>query len=128
MLVGSCNGGAPVAFNIRTNPQGVTVLDLDGELDRHLGVRELRNAVARLKPMNSKALVLNFATVTYICSEAVGMVCLLAEEVRKAGGRSACCAVTGLPRDVFEILGVTKILALHATEAEATSSVLRADA
>jgi len=53
----------------------------------------------------------------------VGMVCALAEEIRKAGGRAACCALTGLPRDVFDILGVSKILPLHATEEDAAKAL-----
>lgn len=101
------------------------MLDLDGELDRHVGVRELHQAMAKVKPTASMRLVMNFKSVTYICSEAVGMICLLAEEVRKAGGSAACCAVAGLPKDVFEILGVTKILALHETEREACTAVLQ---
>lgn len=114
-----------MAFVFRTGEGGVTVLDLDGELDRHVGVRELHKTVAALKPTASTRLVMNFKSVTYICSEAVGMVCLLAEEIRKAGGAAACCAVAGLPKDVFEILGVTKILALHETEREACTAVLQ---
>lgn len=113
-----------VAFHFRNLDGGVVVLDLDGELDRHLGVRELHNAVALIKPSAGTRLVMNFKTVSYICSEAVGLICMLAEEVRKAGGRAACCSVAGLPKDVFEILGVTKILAMHETEADACTAVL----
>lgn len=117
-------GGAYVAFHFRNLDGGVVVLDLDGELDRHLGVRELHSAVASIKPNSATRLVMNFKSVSYICSEAVGLICMLAEEVRKAGGCAACCSVVGLPKDVFEILGVTKILAMHDTEAAACSAVM----
>jgi len=112
-----------VSYDLRTKTENVTVLDLNGELDRHVGLKKLTAAIGKIKPSSRTRLVLNFKGVTYICSEAVGLVCALTEEIRKVGGRAACCALTGLPRDVFDILGVSKILPLHATEEDATKAL-----
>jgi len=112
-----------VGFNIRKADADVLILDLSGELDRHLGIKELRGTFASLRPGKATRLVFNFRDVTYICSEAVASICALAEEIRKTGGRAACCALRGLPKDVFDLLGVPKILASFGTENEAVSSL-----
>ncbi|MCZ7645152.1 MAG: STAS domain-containing protein [Planctomycetota bacterium] len=112
-----------MGFSIRKTPDDCTVLDLSGDLDRHKGLKELRETLGKFNPAKTTKLVLNFRDVTYVCSEAVGMVCALAEEIRRAGGRVACCALNGLPRDVFEILGVPKILRSFATEADALTGM-----
>lgn len=112
-----------MGFNIRTAPQKVSVMDLRGELDRHLGIKDLRGTIANLHPSQETRLIFNFKDVTYVCSEAVGTICSLAEEIRRAGGHVACCALTGLPKDVFELLGVGKILSLYETEAAALKGI-----
>ena len=105
-----------MGFNVRKAAGDVLILDLAGELDRHLGLQELRGTFAKLHPGKSTRLVFNFRDVTYICSEAVGEICAIADKVRKTGGRATCCALRGLPKNVFELLGVPKILSSHETE------------
>lgn len=115
--------GAAVGFSIRKTSNEILVLDLSGELDRHKGLKQLRETLKALSPSRELRVILNFRDVTYVCSEAVGMVCALADEVRRAGGRAAFCALNGLPRDVFEILGVPKIVRSFSTETEALAGL-----
>jgi len=112
-----------VGYNIRTSDGEYTILDLDGELDRHVGIKELRGAFAKLQLGVTTRLILNFKSVTYVCSEAVGEICAMADRIRKAGGRCASCGLSGLPRDVFELLGVHKILPNHETEKAAVQGL-----
>ena len=113
-----------MGFNIRKTDKNVTIVDLSGELDRHTGLKDITGSFASMKFDKESRLVFNFKDVTYVCSEAVGLICSLSEDIRKAGGRSVCCALSGLPKDVFDLLGVPKILASFGTEAEALSSVI----
>lgn len=110
-------------LQIRTAAGPATVVEMSGELDRHEGLKEMRVALARIQPGAETRLVFHLGGVTYICSEAVGTLCSLSEEIKKRGGRVACCALQGLPKQVFDLLGVPKILSVHESEAQALGFV-----
>lgn len=108
-----------MGFQIRNAEGGVTVVELSGELDHHKGSKEFYAYIESFKPAKGMRLLIDLAGVTYICSETVGAVLNLGESVIRAGGRACCSGVRGMPKDVFEILGVESVLNLYPSEAEA---------
>lgn len=108
-----------MGFQIRNAEGGVTVVELSGELDHHKGSKEFYAYMDSFRPAKDMRLLIEMSGVTYICSETVGAVLNLGESVIRAGGKACCSGVRGMPKDVFEILGVESVLNLYAGEAEA---------
>jgi len=114
-----------VSLPVRTVEGNVQVFDLSGELDRLAGLKDFNETAATLRPAADTRVVLNFRDVTYVCSEAVGAVCAMVESIRRAGGKAVVCALNGLPKDVFNILGVPKIIPTFDAEDQAVAAVLK---
>jgi stage II sporulation protein AA (anti-sigma F factor antagonist) len=86
------------------------------ELDAEEAGEQLNALLRRGGPPN---LLLDFGPLERMTSSMVARLLNLAAAVRAAGGRIAMCRVSPFLRDVFALLGVTRVIPMYTTEEEA---------
>jgi anti-sigma B factor antagonist len=99
---------------------GVTVLDLDGALDKRT-TPELERAMTGLADKGRLRLVVNCEKLTYISSDGMGVFLSHLIKIRKSGGDIKFCNMRDEARTVVNYLGLTKLLSLRESEREAVA-------
>ena len=72
---------------------------------------------------DDSALVVDMANISYISSAGLRAILLTAKTLANRGMKFALCAPTGPIREVFEISGFDKIVAIHDTRSEALAAI-----
>ncbi len=111
------------AIRLRTNGKVVVVDFLKGELKDE---REILKLLEKLGSMVEKhqhvQLLLNMEKLTYISSAGIGALVSLLKKVCRQNGSMKMCRVTDEVREIFEVMHLTKIFTVVATEEEAVTS------
>lgn len=110
--------GGEVNVGLRPLPGGIVALDLRGFVDKQT-VHVLDQSIARLVEQGRNNLVVNCKDLTYISSDGIGVFLSHLFKIRKAGGGIRFCCMHREARTVMDVLGLGKILPVHATEDEA---------
>jgi anti-sigma B factor antagonist len=98
---------------------GVTVLDLEGNIIMGGGSAVLREALRRLIDEGKNKIFLNFAAVKYIDSSGIGELVSGLEAVNRNGGQ---LRLFNLPEKVTEVMALSSLLSsfeVYATESDA---------
>ena len=114
-----------MAFPIR-EVQGVSILDLDGEIDLHRSP-EVRAEIGKLIDRKSKALAVHFGKVSYIDSSGLATIIDAFQKMRGYGGKLGLVALTTPVRSVFEVARLDQFFKIFDEESAAVTA-LRADA
>lgn len=102
--------GAPAA--------GARVVAVGGELDLN-AVPELKASVDRALSRGAGTLVVDLSEATFIDSTAIGALAAVHQRLKRAGGAlEVVCTDQNLLR-VFEVVGLSRELSIHATRAAA---------
>jgi anti-anti-sigma factor len=67
-------------------------------------------------------MILDFGGVEYVASMMLGVLISLQRRAAKAGGRLALCNVTGLPRKIIDLSGLTRVFQIYEDEPSALAS------
>ncbi len=67
-------------------------------------------------------LLLDLSAVTYVSSAGLRVLVMTAKRLANSGGKLVLAGMNAQVRTIFEISGLTSILTLHSTKAEALSS------
>lgn len=114
---------ATEAIGLRTNGKVVVVDFLKGELKDE---REILKLLEKLGGMIEKRhqvqLLLNMEKLTYISSAGIGALVSLLKKIRRQNGAMKMCRVTDDVHEIFEVMCLTKIFSMLATEEEAVGS------
>jgi anti-sigma B factor antagonist len=105
---------------------GVTVLDLDGALDKRT-VGELEKTMTGLADRGRLRLVVNAERLNYISSDGMGVFLSHLIKIRKSGGDIKFCNMRDEARTVVSYLGLAKLLTIKETEREAVSDFKKAE-
>ncbi len=92
----------------------VQVLKVGGYLDGHTAV-ELERKLGEVMKAGHKRLVMELSTLTYIASAGVGVLINIQHQAKKAGGGLVLVNPSPSVREIFSILGLQTILAIHDT-------------
>jgi anti-anti-sigma factor len=104
----------------------VTVVSvMEAELGAKTG-DALNNEVERLRELSPPMLVLDLASVKFLCSVSLGMLVRVLRRVRESGGSMAIAGLDGQCRRVLEVTGLDRVLSLHRTVDEAAWSLRNA--
>src|SRR5438105_12654946 len=106
---------------------GVTVLDLDGVLEKATA-GELEKAMAGLAEKARLRFVVNCERLTYISSDGMGVFLSHLIKIRKSGGDIKFCNMRDEARTVVSYLGLSKLLSVKDTEREAVGDFKKTDA
>ena len=109
-----------VSFETRTE-SGVDVVDIIGQLDTFT-ISDVKAELKKLTDSRHYSLVLNLQEVDYINSTGIGAIVAVAKQVRKRKGNLKIFGMKDDIREVFDIVGASKVLEIFETEEDALSS------
>jgi len=110
-------GGMPMQVTTRT-AQGVTIVALAGNLDSNTSPHA-QQALDGILAGGVQKLVVDFSALDYISSAGLRVLLGAAKKVQGSGGALRLFGLNDTVREVFEISGFSKILAVRGTEGEA---------
>jgi anti-sigma B factor antagonist len=106
----------------RVDPDGLSIVDLSGEVDLHHAV-ELRELLAAHAEKKRPALIVDFTEVTYIDSAGLATLIEYVQRSMEYGGRFAIGGVSERLRTIFDIARLDQVFAIHPTLAEAKAAL-----
>lgn len=106
---------------------GVTVLDLDGALDKRT-TGDLEKTMTGLAERGRLRVVVNCDRLTYISSDGMGVFLSHLIKIRKSGGDIKFCNMKDEARTVVSYLGLAKLLTIRDTEREAVADFKKTEA
>jgi anti-sigma B factor antagonist len=116
-------GGEPadrLRLGYRTD-DGVAIVDVDGEIDVFT-CRMLRDRLLALIDEGHSSLVVNLSGVGFIDSTGLGVLVGVWRRLRPVDGMLALAAPTGQLRRVLGTTGLTKLLSIYQSTAEAVQA------
>ncbi|GAB4174481.1 MAG: STAS domain-containing protein [Thalassobaculales bacterium] len=106
----------------QTKQGAVLILTPQGRLDSQTS-KSFEEKLLGLVDAGERAVVLDFAQLSYISSAGLRVLLMATKKQKTAGGRLAVCALSDNIREVFEISGFSAILDIHADAAKAVQSL-----
>ncbi len=113
--------GFSISTRMSEGVPGVTIADLVGDLDTEAAYR-LESGLFDIISSDGVKLLLNFDKVRIMNSTAMGVLLSTAEDVRKRAGTMKLCSLSEHVREVLDLVGVSGLFEIFATEEEAVQS------
>ena len=108
----------------------VTTERQDGVLSAQVGGRidssnaaEFEEAIRTAIEESDRAVIMDFEKLVYISSAGLRAVLLTAKFLGERNAKFALCSLADEIREIFEISGFDKIIAIHSSKAEALASL-----
>jgi anti-sigma B factor antagonist len=111
----------------RDLPDGVSLLALDGVLEKR-STAALEARIKELVEAGRLKFIVDCERLTHLSSDGISVFLSNLIKVRKAGGDFKFCNMTAEVKAVLSVLGLTKLLAVKATEKEALAEFASAAA
>ena len=106
-------------MEIRTKAvNDVTLLKIEGRLDGDTAP-EMQDRLIQTAAGRPSKIIVNLADVEYVSSAGLRAILIAAKAVAAADGELRICNLHGMVRDVFDISGFSKALAVFPSEADA---------
>jgi anti-sigma B factor antagonist len=102
--------------------RNVTLIHLGGRVTLTDGADLLRDTLQRLLEQGRANLVLNFRDVPYIDSQAMAVIIRTHATLGRLGGGLKLLQVTGHVRELLTVTGLSSVLEMFDTEADAVAS------
>ena len=110
-------------MNVTTRTvQDITIVALAGNLDSNTSP-QAQAAIDAILAAGGKKLVVDFSTLDYISSAGLRVLLGAAKKLQGSGGALRLFGLNDTVREVFEISGFSKILAVKGSEAEALAGL-----
>jgi stage II sporulation protein AA (anti-sigma F factor antagonist) len=103
--------------------QGVLIVRVDGELDMHVADEFRKTVDDALEDSGVKYILLSLKGVTFIDSSGLGVILGRYKKVSALGGRMATANARPQVAKVLEFSGLSKIMNMFGSEAEALESI-----
>ena len=108
----------------------VTTKRQDGVLSARVGGRidgsnavEFEEAIKTAIEESDRAVIMDFERLTYISSAGLRAILLTAKALGNRNAKFALCSLSGQIREVFEMSGFDKIIAMYPSRVEALASL-----
>ncbi len=101
---------------------GVLYAWVGGRIDGSTAA-ELEETVRTAIEDSDRAVIMDFGDLTYISSAGLRAILLIAKSLGKQNAKFALCSLPDPIREVFEISGFHKIIAIHPSRAEALAAL-----
>lgn len=109
--------------NVTTERIGdVLSANVEGRIDGS-NVVQFEEAVRTEIEDSDRAVIMNFEKLVYISSAGLRAILLTAKSLQNRDSKLLLCSLSDRIREVFEISGFDKILAIHASKDEALASL-----
>ena len=106
----------------RQEPEGITVLELEGRILVAESSQQLHQAVREHLAQGARKIVLHLGGVSYVDSSGVGEVVSAFIAARDSGGELRLAAVTPKVRDLMMMTNLNRVFDLNQSEADAIAS------
>lgn len=103
--------------------EGTTLMIKTGGRIDGVNARDFENDLRNNIEDTDKAVVVDLEGLSYISSAGLRAILLIAKTLSQRGAKFALCSLSEPIREVFEISGFDKIVAIHNTQREALASV-----
>jgi|SRR5580658_7177658 anti-anti-sigma factor len=104
----------PSTLNIRVVEPAITIVEISGRLTLGNALTYAENSIKRLIGEGSRKIVIDIAGLTSIDSAGVGMLISCGGEMEQAGGALRVSGAHGAVAKTFEIVHMSRIVALDA--------------
>jgi anti-sigma B factor antagonist len=120
-MVGKMLHHSTLDIHSRDN-QGIVILDLRGKLEMGNGDIALREFVESQLGQGDRQLVLNMAHVSDIDTAGMGVLLLLAQQSRDAGGRMVLFKLDRVHAKIYEMARLETVVEIYSDEIDAVNS------
>ena len=103
---------------------GTTLIAKAGGRIDGVNARDFENALRESIGEGDGAVIVDLEDLSYISSAGLRAILLIAKTLSQRGAKFALCALSAPIREVFEISGFDKIVAIHGTRREAVESMV----
>jgi stage II sporulation protein AA (anti-sigma F factor antagonist) len=111
-------------MDVSTRYRGnVLVVGITGELDHHTADALRKVMEEELDKEIAHHVLLNLSGLQFMDSSGLGVILGRYRRINASGGRMAACSLNGHIAKVFELVGLTKILAVYDREESALSDL-----
>lgn len=97
------------------------IIELHGELDQSTLPNTEKQIIAFLADFGRKYLILDLTDLKFINSEGIGFIVSMHTKLAKKGKNLILCGMQGNVKDVFEVIGMSKMLPVYKNIAEAVA-------
>ena len=101
---------------------GVLSARVGGRIDGS-NVAEFEEAIRTVIEESDRAVIMDFEALSYISSAGLRAILLTAKSLSNRDTKFMLCSLSGQIREVFEISGFDKIIAIHPSRVEALTSL-----
>ena len=101
---------------------GVLSAQVGGRIDGSNGA-EFEEAIRTAIEESDRAVIMDFEKLVYISSAGLRAILLTAKSLGNRNAKFALCSLSDQIREVFEISGFDKVIAIHPSKAEALASL-----
>lgn len=101
---------------------GVLIAKPEGRIDG-VNARDFHDALTKAIGTESSAVLVDLAAINYISSAGLRTFLLIAKNLQQRSAQFALCSLSDPIREIFEISGFDKIIAIHASEEEALATL-----
>ncbi len=110
-------------MEINTEQKGGVLVALTVDRVDGSNAREFQEALQAVIDDAGNAFLLDMERLTYISSAGLRVILLIARTLQGKNTKFAVCSLSDSVREVFEISGFDKIVATHATQADAIAAL-----
>ena len=110
-------------MEINTEQKGGVLVALTVDRVDGSNAREFQEALQAVIKDTGNAFLLDMEHLTYISSAGLRVILLIARTLQGKNTKFAVCSLSDSVREVFEISGFDKIVATHATQADAIAAL-----
>ena len=101
---------------------GVLAASIGGRIDG-TNSADFEQAIRTAVQDDDRAVIVDLEQLSYISSAGLRAVLLTAKYLSNQGAKFALCSLTGPIKEVFEVSGFDKIIAIHGSRADALADV-----
>ena len=110
-------------MDINAERDGATLIAKTGGRVDGTNASDFQDALKNVISAEDKAVILDFADLSYISSAGLRVILLTAKDMRTANVKFAVCSLSQSVRDVFTISGFDQIIDIHDDQQTALTAV-----
>ena len=112
----------PLVIQSKQMQPDITVLEMTGRITMGNDCRQIEWTTKKLADENQKKIIFDLAGITHIDSTGIGIMVMVAGQMKKAGGELRVAAANQHIEQLLKMTNVDQIIKLHPTTADAATA------
>ena len=105
-------------------PEGVKVFAFLGELDETNVDSTFPAIISDIGGFENSRTLFDFSGLQYLNSKSIGYIADISQRTEEVGGKFALCSLSAEVHDTLDLVGITSILPIYGSEAEAVATMI----